>query len=190
MIRTGPRLMRHRRPFNIRPLIVLYNMAMVVVNAYMVVQVRTANCDPYLNFPRAAISRTGFPPPASAGQRRLGLLRVQDRRVPGHALLHPEEEGPPHLVPARVPPLERVHALVDRRQVGAGRQHLRPRAHQLHHPRHHVFVLHCGGPGPHVPAVPLVEEVPHRAAAGAPPPPPPPPPPRLPRGPWRGPNPT
>lgn len=42
MIRTGPRLMRHRRPFNIRPLIVLYNMAMVVVNAYMVVQISLA----------------------------------------------------------------------------------------------------------------------------------------------------
>lgn len=54
----------------------------------------------------------------TGGRRSVVVFRLKGHRVSGHGVFHPEEEVQPGHLPARLPPLHHVHAVVDRHQMG------------------------------------------------------------------------
>lgn len=59
--------------------------------------------------------------PETGGRSSVVVFCLQGHRVPGHGVFHSEEKIQPGYLPARLPPLHHVHALVDRHQVGGRR---------------------------------------------------------------------
>ncbi|KAM8874509.1 ELOVL fatty acid elongase 8b isoform 1-T1 [Spinachia spinachia] len=181
---AGPRVMRHREPFDLKGVLVLYNFAMVGLSAYMFYEVLDLF---WLNdrthrepgeVPGHVVALQLQPPvPAGGlqqqaaafedGQRLLVVLLLQGHRARRHDLLHHEEEEQPADFPSRLPP--RHHDL----QLVGGHQVRGRRTVVLHRPGQHagshrdVLVLRPGGARPPHAEVPVVEEIPHLPAVAA-----------------------
>ncbi|XP_064828057.1 uncharacterized protein LOC135544400 isoform X2 [Oncorhynchus masou masou] len=186
--RLGPRLMENRKAFQLKEILIFYNFSVVALSLYMcyeyvmsgwgtgytfhcdlvdysdspqALRVRAVDCDCNLLYSTGRHLQTT----SSDGWDMLALLLLKVHRDVGHNLLCSEEEEQSGYVPPCLSSLYHALYLVVWGPVRSRWPGDIPCPVELCGPCHHVLLLRLVCPGPRLPEVPLVEEVPHHHSA-------------------------